>query len=376
MNEIPTWPPFARVTAPLDGAVRSPLSPDGDTRCRAMSVAHEATPGMTQPIRIGLLNNMSGRAIQRTERDFTALLRMAAGSTPIEFESYALPAILQSRSPDNQPTSFREPIERLWIDPPDAIVVTGAEPCEDDLRREAYWGALTRVIERVNDAAIPAVFSCLAAHAAVLHMDGVPRVALPHKCFGVFEHDVASGHPFTDGVAGRMWLPHTRWNQVLETDLVRAGYQILSRSGDAGVGFFASGRGSHWLFCQGHPEYDGPNLLREYRRDVARFLRNERPGYPELPRNYLGEPEARALNSFRRRVLERGDVRSMDEFPRIDAGSPIWDAWQPTAVRVFANWFAHAVESGASARSARRNCNPDKTGPGVWHSPAEARKEI
>ena len=37
---------------------------------------------------------------------------------------------------------------------------------------------------------------------------------------------------------------------------------------------------SLFVFLQGHPEYDPTTLLREYRRDVGRFLRRERDGYP------------------------------------------------------------------------------------------------
>ena len=37
---------------------------------------------------------------------------------------------------------------------------------------------------------------------------------------------------------------------------------------------------SLFIFFQGHPEYEETTLLREYRRDVGRFLRGQQPHYP------------------------------------------------------------------------------------------------
>ena len=47
----------------------------------------------------------------------------------------------------------------------------------------------------------------------------------------------------------------------------------LTRSDEAGVGLFAKTQGSLFFFVQGHPEYEAETLLREYRRDIGRYLR-------------------------------------------------------------------------------------------------------
>src|SRR5207247_7121462 len=49
-----------------------------------------------------------------------------------------------------------------------------------------------------------AVWSCLAAHAALLHIDGIGRRALSDKRFGVFDCARLSGHPLTAGVPSRL----------------------------------------------------------------------------------------------------------------------------------------------------------------------------
>jgi homoserine O-succinyltransferase len=149
------------------------------------------------------------------------------------------------------------------------------------------------------------------------------------------------------GAGKQMWLPHTRWNQVNEAELVQKGYQILSRSQDVGVGFFARQRRSLWLFCQGHPEYEGTDLLREYRRDVGRFLSGQRATYPDLPQDYFNEAEIRVLSAFRHQALAQSDVSVMDLFPQIRQGAPTWDAWRPAAISVFRNWLKQIAATKA-----------------------------
>jgi hypothetical protein len=48
------------------------------------------------------------------------------------------------------------------------------------------------------------------------------------------------------------------------------------------------------VYLQGHPEYDTNSLLKEYKRDVTRFVRAERDDYPPFPESYLGA-RSRAL---------------------------------------------------------------------------------
>ena len=61
----------------------------------------------------------------------------------------------------------------------------------------------------------------------------------------------------------------------------------------------SEGQKSLFVFFQGHPEYESDTLLREYRRDIGRYLRSEAENYPLLPRNYFdardrGRPECPA----------------------------------------------------------------------------------
>ena len=270
---------------------------------------------------------------------------------------YSLPAIPRSGKIRDHIEASYEPIDALHGNPPDAVVVTGAEPRERSLEDELYWNSLTGLIDWIDAQGIPAMFSCLAAHAAVLHMDGISRAPLENKCFGVFQHDADQNHPLMRGAGKQMLLPHTRWNKVNEAELVQNGYQILSRSEDVGVGFFARQRRSLWLFCQGHPEYEGQDLLREYRRDVRRFLLGQRATYPDLPQDYFNEAEIQALRAFRQQATAQSDASVMDIFPQIRQGAPTWDSWRPAAISVFRNWLKQIAATKAPLYLAPNACH-------------------
>src|SRR5207342_3515086 len=123
---------------------------------------------------------------------------------------------------------------------------------------------------------ISTVWSCLASHAAVLHLDGVARIPLDEKCFGVFACEAIPNRPYTAGLPKQFRMPHARLNGLAESTLLAKGYDIITRSHEAGVDMFARRGESLFLFLQGHPEYGVHSLLNEYRRDIGRFLRGER----------------------------------------------------------------------------------------------------
>src|SRR5207245_5607644 len=100
-----------------------------------------------------------------------------------------------------------------------------------------------------------AVWSCLAAHAAVLHIDGIVRRPLRDKRFGVFECERVSDHPLTATVPARLQMPHSRWNEIPEDALMTCDYRVLTRSEDAGVDAFVKQRKCLFVLLQGHPVY-------------------------------------------------------------------------------------------------------------------------
>jgi homoserine O-succinyltransferase/O-acetyltransferase len=146
------------------------------------------------------------------------------------------------------------------------------------------------------------IWSCLAAHAAVLHADGIERRPLAQKQFGVFDCAAVSADPLTAGAGSPLAVPHSRWNGLSEAALRACGYRILTRSPAAGVDMFAGPQRncrSLFLFLQGHPEYEPGTLLREYRRDIGRFLCGEQEHYPATPQGYFNAEASAKVSAFR-----------------------------------------------------------------------------
>src|SRR5256712_8806232 len=110
--------------------------------------------------------------------------------------------------------SFYAGIENLWDSRLEGLIVTGTEPRSPDLRDEPYWGSLTRVLEWAEHNTHSAVWSCLATHAALLHLDGIDRLPLSEKPFGIFECERVSDHPLTAGPPPRLRMRHSRWTEI------------------------------------------------------------------------------------------------------------------------------------------------------------------
>jgi len=134
-----------------------------------------------------------------------------------------------------------------------------------------------------------------------------------------------------------------------ESALVSCGYKILTRSKTAGVDTFAKQDGSFFLFFQGHPEYEADTLLREYRRDVARFLGGERDGYPGTPLGYFDVEAASVAEMFRARALADRRNELIAAFPKTALAAGLKCPWRAAALGVYEKWTAYL-----SARKAER----------------------
>jgi homoserine O-succinyltransferase len=288
-------------------------------------------------IEIGFVNNMPDAALEATERQFVALLEAAAPDITVRLRRFALPGLLRSeRAQRHLDASYRD-ISEFWGSPLDALIVTGTEPRAAALPDEPYWPALAELIDWAERNTISTIWSCLAAHAAVLYLDGVKRHALAEKCFGVFACTKARSHPLTKGVARQIPIPHSRWNELREGELASCGYEMLTRSPHAGVDAFSRQGRSLFVFFQGHPEYDAASLLGEYRRDLARFLRRESETCPALPRGYFDDATTDVLMRARA-IAERREIALCD-LPVAAVEGHLRNVWRPAAARIYRNWL-------------------------------------
>jgi homoserine O-succinyltransferase len=322
--------------------------------------------GATTILDIGIVNNMPGKALAATERQFLTLLEAAAQGIEVRLSLYALPDVPRTGAGRDHIGRFYSSIDDLWNRRLDGLIVTGMAPKAANLRDEPCWPHMAKLIEWAGRNTHSTIWSCLAAHAAVLHLDGIERRRLAEKRFGLFECDRVSEHRLTSGMPSRLVIPHSRWNDLPEEGLVRSGYRVLTRGDAAGADLFVKQRQSLFVFFQGHPEYDADTLLLEYLRDVGQYLRRESESYPPMPRRYLDRDTAQALAALQQRALSerRNDLLPDDLLPddllqddllqdhllRDDLvrdlraalhPSNLANIWRSPATRIYCNWLRY-----------------------------------
>jgi homoserine O-succinyltransferase len=295
---------------------------------------------MSDYLDIGLVNNMPDAALDATERQFRALLDAAADGSAVRLTLYTLPEVPRTDFGRRQVSRYSD-FDDLWDRRHDGLIVTGTEPLAADLKDEPFWGSLTRVLEWAERHTHSTVLSCLAAHAGILHIDGIVRRPLGDKRFGVFECVRVSDHPLTAAAPNRLRMPHSRWNEIPEEALLACGYRVLTRSEDAGVDAFVKQRQSLFVFFQGHPEYEAVTLLLEYRRDIGRFLRGERDTYPPMPHGYFDQETVDALIALKARALVDRREELLAEFPIATAAGKVTNTWRSTAESLYRNWLQY-----------------------------------
>jgi homoserine O-succinyltransferase len=290
---------------------------------------------------IGLVNNMPDSAFRATERQFVSLLDSASEGIPIRLVLYSLPGIQREGATLDHSESCYSSVEALGNNRIDGLIVTGREPLTEDLRAETYWDSFTHMLGWARENTYSTVWSCLAAHAAILHLDGIERRKSEQKHFGVLECTREPGHALLAGMPSRFSVPHSRWNGVAEDDLIDGGYKVLSRSNGAGVDTFIKDEGSLFVFFQGHPEYEADTLLREYRRDAGRFLRGETDNYPLVPQGYFDDATADVLSAMRDQALSGSRGHLLERVSAMLDNAEIENTWRSTAALVYRNWLRH-----------------------------------
>ncbi len=186
-----------------------------------------------------------------------------------------------------------------------------------------------------------AVWSCLAAHAAVLHLDGIGRHRNPTKHSGVMECERVSKHRLNANIASRFHIPHSRYNGVAEEELAASGYRVLARAAGAGVDSFVKEMKSLFVFLQGHPEYESDTLLREFRRDVERYLRHESETYPAIPRAYFDWATEAKLTELGEKAWLSRDAQLISGFDMALSGKTIEKTWRQPGVTMYRNWIEY-----------------------------------
>ncbi len=297
-------------------------------------------------LHVGLLNMMPDAAIAATERQF---YRLVGESNPIAqfyMHPFTLKELPRGARAREHIERYYEPFEKIRAEGLDALIITGANVTHADLSREDFWDPLREVVDWATENVTSVLCSCLATHAVMQFHHGQKRTPLPAKRWGVFPHRVQrSHHPLVNDVNTVFDVPHSRYNEISRAQFEAAGLHVLAESEQAGVHLAVSADGLRVVYFQGHPEYDTVSLLKEYKREIQRFVAGERADYPPFPENYLKPRECAILDDYRRRLAAaRESGLEPPEFPEVLVAARLDNTWHDTAEGIVGNWIGQVYQ--------------------------------
>ncbi len=297
-------------------------------------------------LHIGLLNMMPDAALAATERQFFRLVGESNQIAQFYLHPFTLEELPRGAEGRAHIERYYESFDRIREEGLDALIITGANVTAPDLSMEPFWEPLIRVIDWAWENVTSTLCSCLATHAVMQFRYGQKRRRLPGKRWGVFAHRVLDRrHPLVAGVNTRFDVPHSRFNEVFREQFLAAGLQVLVESPQAGVHLAVSEDRFRLVFFQGHPEYDTISLLKEYKREIHRFVAGERADYPPFPENYFRRRYQAVLEEHAdqvRAALRAG--RPIPPLPEALLAPGLDNTWHDTAEAVINNWIGRVYQ--------------------------------
>ncbi len=308
---------------------------------------HEILPlkrALSQDIRelhVGLLNMMPDNALSITDLQFMRLIGSCNKIVQFYVHPFSIPGLPRGASAQAYINDFYEDFAKLREEGLDALIITGANVTNPSMKSEVFWEPLKEVIDWATENVTSILCSCLATHALMNHLYQISRHRLPQKKWGVFNHRVTDRcHPLLQDINTRFDVPHSRWNEIRREDLISAGLKILVEGNDAGVHLAVSPDQFRIVYFQGHPEYDRITLLKEYKREVMRFLYDEIDEVPPSPEHFFSTGAMRLADEYIDQALwskKGSDV--LPAFPEAAIEKHLDNTWGDTAKAMFNNWL-------------------------------------
>ena len=297
-------------------------------------------------LHIGLLNMMPDAALNATERQFFRLVGESNSIAQFYMHPFTLSELPRGEKGKAHVEKFYESFEDIKAQGLDALIITGANVTGPELSDEPFWEPLIEVIDWAYDNVTSTLCSCLATHAVLQFRYQQKRRPLGHKCWGVFSHHVTNRHhPLVNGVNTRFDVPHSRYNQIDQSQFDEAGLHVLAKSEDADVHLAVSEDQFRLVFFQGHPEYDIISLLKEYKREVKRFFNNECEDYPPFPGNYFTLQSQASLNEYQIQVCKAKEAnKEFPEFPENLITEKLDNTWHDSAEAILNNWIGKVYQ--------------------------------
>jgi len=292
-------------------------------------------------LHIGFLNMMPDAALEATERQF---IRLVGGCNRIaQFFVYpfSLPGLARGQETLDYIERYYSDFSELKERGLDALIITGANVANPVLEMEAFWDPLVEVVSWAGDNVASILCSCLATHALLKHFYGIERQPLPQKRWGVYSHRVCEPeHPLLREINTRFDAPHSRYNEISRSQLESAGLTVLAESEQGGVHMAVSPDQFRLIYFQGHPEYDVNSLLKEYKREVIRYVRGDLEEPPPFPEYYFSDKAGEIAQRFVRQAkLAVAIKQPLPGLLEEELAPELDNTWGDTAKAIINNWL-------------------------------------
>ena len=218
-----------------------------------------------RPLKIGLLNLMPKKI--QTETQFARLI----GATPLQIELTLIRMTdhaaknTAAEHMDSFYKSFANGTDQKF----DGLIITGAPIEHLDFKDVSYWSELEQIMDWTQTHVHSTFGVCWGGMAMLHHFHGVPKHLLENKLFGTYRHtNLAPTSPYLRGFSDDCVVPVSRWTEVRQTEIERAGLPILLGSDVTGPCLIED-PDHRALYILNHFEYDSDTLRQEYQRDLA-----------------------------------------------------------------------------------------------------------
>jgi homoserine O-succinyltransferase/O-acetyltransferase len=292
-------------------------------------------------LHIGFLNMMPDAALAATEQQFIRLIGSSNRIAQLYVYPFSIPGVSRSTTAQAHIAEHYFDFAGLAEQGLDALVITGANIINPSLREQTFWDPLTDVVRWAEDNVASVMCSCLATHALINHYHGIERRHLTDKQWGVYSHKVTEpDHPLMRDVNTRFDAPHSRYNDVSRAQFEDAGMCVLVESDEVGVLMAVSPDNFRFVYFQGHPEYDAISLLKEYKREVYRFLDGELESPPPFPQYYFPPAAEEIATTFIDHACRsRCTDDELPAFPETALRPFVNNTWGDTGKAIFNNWL-------------------------------------
>ena len=189
-------------------------------------------------------------------------------------------------------TTFEEIKDKKY----DGLIITGAPVEKLEFEEVEYWKELAMIMDWSEKNVTSTLHICWGAQAGLYYRYGIPKIHLPEKISGVYQHHTFHKKtPLVRGFDDSFLVPQSRYTGVRREDITANPHlEIVADSEQTGP-YLIIGDGGKNIFVTGHPEYDTFTLDQEYKRDLGRGLK------PNVPENYYpdDDPEQTPIKSWR-----------------------------------------------------------------------------